>query len=419
MKRTKPFHPRSVVGGLFCCLVALASVPCGHAIGDQPAVPQALNAATPRRPVILLTGFEPFGKRRLPNPSWEGIKSLDGQEWKGHQLVCKQLPVVWGAPLEQLQDWVSQYQPVAIFSFGQGGKGAFALESKASNKRSRAKDNRGERPPAPTIVKDGPTYFQASIDCEKFACLLSKKGHETRVSTVAGRYLCEEALYSLEYLKTTRQLPATVSFCHVPPLGTQVRLEHVMLLLSSSLWPAVVTLPAQIPDKHVTVEDVRQFVQDMLETWHAVHRSPTPRGPVEPVSQRKSEDPRHQQIKEFISRYFRTWSEQDMKGYDACFLPDACIQHIDAQDRLTTSSRSQFIASQRDYHRNATHRTTEVAESMDIRLEEKLARVVVYWKLTAGPRTEWGYDHFTLMQVDGGWRIVNLVFYSAAKKVSN
>ena len=48
---------------------------------------------------------------------------------------------------------------------------------------------------------------------------------------------------------------------------------------------------------------------------------------------------------------------------------------------------------------------------MDIRFESKLARVVVYWKLTAGPKTEYGYDHFTLMKHEGRWRIVNLVFY--------
>ena len=39
------------------------------------------GATAQTRPVILLTGFEPFGAGKPPNPSWEGIKSLDGQEW--------------------------------------------------------------------------------------------------------------------------------------------------------------------------------------------------------------------------------------------------------------------------------------------------------------------------------------------------
>ncbi|MGV2333342.1 MAG UNVERIFIED_CONTAM: hypothetical protein LVR18_04175 [Planctomycetaceae bacterium] len=50
------------------------------------------------RPVILLTGFEPFGEERPPNPSWEGIAKLNGTDWEGFRLAAVQLPVVW-APL--------------------------------------------------------------------------------------------------------------------------------------------------------------------------------------------------------------------------------------------------------------------------------------------------------------------------------
>jgi ketosteroid isomerase-like protein len=139
-------------------------------------------------------------------------------------------------------------------------------------------------------------------------------------------------------------------------------------------------------------------------------------GQTRPAAADPAKDSRGPEIKEFITRYFRTWSDQDMKGYNACFLPDASIQYISDRGTLTTYTREVFIADQTEYHRTAQHRTTEVAESVDIRFEEKLARVVVYWKLTAGPRTEYGYDHFTLIKHEGGWRIVNLVFYSVPKR---
>jgi hypothetical protein len=113
--------------------------------------PLPLDKTAAKRPVILLTGFEPFGKGRPPNSSWEGIKQLDGTEWNGYQLVSKQIPVVWGAPLDHLQRLIFQYEPVAIFSFGQGGKGAFALEGRASNVRNGKTDNRGQTPRTPTI----------------------------------------------------------------------------------------------------------------------------------------------------------------------------------------------------------------------------------------------------------------------------
>jgi hypothetical protein len=131
----------------------------------------------------------------------------------------------------------------------------------------------------------------------------------------------------------------------------------------------------------------------------------------------KTKDQRVEEIKEFIGRYFKTWSNQDMKGYDGCFLPDAAIQFIDEEGQLTTYGRRQFVASQTDFHRKSQVRATEVPESIDVRFEGKLARVVVYWKLTAGMRTETGYDHFTLLKHDGNWRIVNLTFYPSAKRL--
>ena len=71
------------------------------------------------KPVILLTGFEPFGAKRPPNPSWEAIAPLHDTEWHGYRLVAVQLPVVWGAPLKELEPRIQQLKPVAVFSFGQ------------------------------------------------------------------------------------------------------------------------------------------------------------------------------------------------------------------------------------------------------------------------------------------------------------
>jgi pyroglutamyl-peptidase len=419
----QPPPPRLSRGARLVCLLALfsfAPLLSTHAAASRgKPVQQPIKPDATKRPVILLTGFEPFGDTRTaavvtagalpvgpvviqhglrpPNPSWEAIKGLDGREWKGYQLVCKQVPVVWGAPLEHLPGWIEKYQPVAIFSFGQGGPGHFALESRASNKRAKYPDNRGKRAPSRKIVEDGPKFFRATIDCEQLARLLAEKGYPARVSKKAGNYLCEEALYSLEYLKSTRGLSATVSFCHVPSLDSAVR------------------------GKRVTVDYVRQFVQDMLETWYAVYKGSPTAAPAARAGREKPKEDRAKEtreIKEFIGRYFSTWSAQDIKGYDACFLPDASVQHVGSGGELTTYTRPQFIATQREFHRNSPVKATEVAEKVDIRFEEKLARVVVYWKLT-GPRTDYGYDHFTLMKHEGNWRIVNLVFYStppAAKK---
>ena len=120
-------------------------------------------------------------------------------------------------------------------------------------------------------------------------------------------------------------------------------------------------------------------------------------------------------IKEFVNRYFSTWSNQDMKGYDACFLPEASIHYIDSEDNVTMQTRKKFIAEQTEYHQRAAVRATEAAESVDIRMGGKLANVVVFWRLKAGARNETGYDHFTLAKVEGAWRIVDLTFYASAR----
>jgi pyroglutamyl-peptidase len=378
---------------------------------ERPAQ-EFVDTSIAKAPVILLTGFEPFGRKRPPNASWQGIKDLDGRIWKGYRIVAREVPVVWGAPLEYLPGWIDEYKPVAIFSFGMGMPGAFALETVASNHRGPHRDNQGKRPATRTIAA-APEVFHVSIDSKRMARLLMDKGQPVRISSRAGHYLCEENLYSLEYLKKEKNLGATVMFCHVPPLGTK------------------------IGGKLVTRDFVQQFVLDVLDSWFTLYQARNPTSPAAlgaqvrpilapvaptPVVQAaqvrsqpaKDEDPRVDEVRTFVERYFRTWSDQDMDGYDSCFLPEAIIQFIDDRGAITTTGKTRFVASQREVHRRSEERNIEVPESVEVRMEGRLARAVVFWKLTSGARIQKGYDHFTLIKREGKWRIVNLVFYATA-----
>lgn len=364
-----------------------------------------VGAAAPSKgdlPVILLTGFEPFGKKKPPNPSWEAIKNLDGQEWKGYKLVARRMPVVWGTPLKELEGWVDEYKPVAVFSLGQGGEGGFSIESWAYNRRSaEAKDNLENKPPIADVVADGPKRFDASIDSLKLAKGLAEKGYNVNVSTNAGRYLCEETLYSLEYLKSASKIAGPVLFCHVPPLGSKLT-----------------------KTKRVTEDYVEHFAKDLLETWRDSEQNARSAEPsavaaaaaaTATAAQAAPEaSAREQDVKAFIEHYFKCWSDQDMDAYDDCFMTDACIQYVDDQGQLFTTPRQRFVASQREVHRRSSVRSVEVPETIEIRFEQKLARVVAYWRLNAGSRIQKGYDHFTLIQERGKWRIVNLLFYATS-----
>jgi pyroglutamyl-peptidase len=366
--------------------VAVADEAARQSAGDDPT----------QLPVILLTGFEPFGEERPRNPSWEGIRLLDGQRWHGYRLVAKQMRVDWGAPLEQLLPWIEQYHPVAIFSFGMGSKGRFTIETRAWRRRGRWPDNHESYPTTRDIVADGPLRFKSELLCFDLAEALVQKGYDTLLSVNAGRYLCEEALYTLEYLKGTGKVPGTVMFCHVPPLGSE------------------------LGRRSVTAGHVQHFVTALLEAWYPLYvaqvQSPTTSTPrtKDAAAATSNGDPRIAQVKELITRYFLTWSSQDMRGYNDCFLPEAAIQFIDPRGGVTTTLRQQFVDAQHDVHLRSRQRMVEVPESIDVRIEEKLARAVVHWKLTAGTRIDRGYDHFTLVRQDGRWKIVNLVFYTTS-----
>lgn len=365
---------------------APAAKPKSKASSAPPAAAPATDNDAKSRPVILLTGFEPFGAGRPPNPSWEGIKSLDGRSWKEYRLVSKQMHCVWGAPAEQLQEWIAEYHPVAIFSFGQGRPGGFAVESQARKLRGQYPDNAGKLPPAPVITTDGPEQFKSTADCAELAKTLSAKGQVVQVSKNPGQYLCEEALYTLEYLKARDKIVASVLFCHVPPLNTQ------------------------LGGKRVDAPLVQQFVEDLLESWHA-----TAKPVVEVIQNKQAAAPKKEEVEKHIRNYFETWSNQDLEGYEKCFAEKASIQLLTGKAQIETYSLPPFIASQKEAHRRARTPMKEVPISISISFAGRLAKADVFWKLTSGSTTQTGYDHFTLLKTGEKWKIVHLIFYESDK----
>jgi pyroglutamyl-peptidase len=378
-----------------------------RALSHADASAQELAApieGTRDRPVILLTGFEPFGPGRPANPSWEGIKELDGRAWRGYTLAARQMKVEWGAPRAQLAAWIEELQPVAVFSFGQGGADGFAIETVAQRERGRIPDNLGQLPPESTIVADGPAELSATADVDAVLKAVSSAGFPVRASKEAGGYLCEECLYSLEYLKS-QDATSAVMFCHVPPLG------------------------AKLGDATVDAAYVRSFVEAVLAAWDEGREAPsrsaaavgvevTAFAEPTPVATQAAADPREAAVRELIDGYFRSWSARDLERYGRCFMPQAAVQLVDSAGKLTTMSLRPFLESQREAHRSTPEGMTETPERVDVKFEGRLARVIVYWKLVARGRETFGYDHFTLMPMGDQWRIANLIFYETPSEAA-
>jgi len=335
---------------------------------------------------ILLTGFEPFGAGRPPNPSWEGIRTYDDTAWRGYRITCRRIPVDWEAPLAELRRFIADRTPVAVVSLGQGLPGKFAIETVAHNARGGGADNKGERARNARIVEGGPDSLRASVDASKIARELQKRGYEVVVSEDAGSYLCEEMLYSLEYLRREAMPDATVLFCHVPPLGTR------------------------LGDKVVDVKLIEAFVGDLLDVSIPQSTSAKePGGTADGSAAARADDAG---VRKLVDTYFASWSRRDLARYGECFDPGAVVQLIDGRGRLDTIALDRFLASQRSAHARAVDRLVERPVDVNVAFSGDLSRVDVYWRLFSDGDVVTGFDHFTLRRSGGEWRIVHLIYYA-------
>ncbi|MEY2726717.1 MAG: Pyrrolidone-carboxylate peptidase [Planctomycetota bacterium] len=413
---------RPVLSALLKITLVMALALSRHTPGfadEAKALPKTDNPTSNSKPVILLTGFEPFGEQRPPNPSWEGIAALHNTDWEGYRLEALQLPVVWGAPLDAIERHIRAVKPIAVFSFGQGYPGAFAIETKAKNQRGDIPDNQGNTPPLPLVVGDGPTELDSSFPFDSVARHLSRQGFPVRISENAGQYLCEETLYSLETLRRRINPKTDVAFCHVPPLGSMLNNQTVdaksiqtFVLAFLTAWKSVQNLPATAPSDETIAspgttppDDTTPSTQPPGPGQNNASKQPTPA---------PAPNPERNAVEKLVRNYFKSWSDQRMRDYSDCFAENAVIQEINGTE-ITTQLKDPFVSNQTTYHRMAVFRAVEVPVQTTITFEAELARVVVYWKLTAGPRTQFGYDHFTLMKIGKDWKIVNLTFYGIKK----
>ncbi len=177
---------------------------------------QTAPAAPP--PDIVVSGFEAFGGRS-ENASWVLAEEIAKAFPKEVRAV--QVPVVWGAPQTAIDG--TKPLPQVWIAFGEGTS-ELQIETLAHNVRGRYPDNHGTKPATPDIVKDSAAELHQTAKVEGLAEALTQAGFPTHVSQNAGRYICEEMLYSL--LHAQKQHPDAlrlVLFIHVPPLTPAVK----------------------------------------------------------------------------------------------------------------------------------------------------------------------------------------------------
>lgn len=117
------------------------------------------------------------------------------------------------------------------------------------------------------------------------------------------------------------------------------------------------------------------------------------------------------ELRTFLTRYFSTWSAQDMEGYGACFDSEARILFISKSGQVVSNGTIDFLHGQKMAHQTSEVRMTEHPVQMTIQGDNKVAQAAVTWVLNKGSSEERGTDFFTLQHEGDHWKIVTLVFY--------
>ncbi|RZJ03274.1 MAG: pyroglutamyl-peptidase I [Rubrivivax sp.] len=175
-------------------------------------------------PVVLLTGFEPFGGDSV-NPSALAVRALHGRSILGHPIVSALLPVTFDAACLAMDALLTTHRPALVITVGQaGGRAAVSLERLAINvDDARIADNAGAQPIDQPVVAGGPAAYFSTLPIKAMRAEILAAGMPADVSQTAGTFVCNHVFYGLMHrLATDEELKATRGGCiHVPWLPEQ------------------------------------------------------------------------------------------------------------------------------------------------------------------------------------------------------
>jgi pyroglutamyl-peptidase len=197
------------------------------------------------KPVLLLTGFEPFANFKI-NPSWEIAKSFEGKEIAGYTIKTALLPVVYDEMDQPLRDAIEKTKPAIVISMGVGTK-VVQIETIARNgyHPQRPRDNKSKPPPRSEIVPDAAKQIPTALPADAILKALQAEHIGATLSADAGGYLCNECFYRL--MRSEANFGAR-GFIHVPDFGTKDPEGGVfdMAKLQKAIEVAVKTTAAKV-----------------------------------------------------------------------------------------------------------------------------------------------------------------------------
>jgi len=163
-------------------------------------------------PVILLTGFEPFGGE-TENPSWEVARRFDRIPVDGAIVRAFELPVALKPAIRSITGLITRLDPAVVLGLGQaGGRPTVSVERVAVNLFSEDEAGSGSIRP---VIQDGPDAYLARIPIDAVVRAISRADIPAASSLSAGAFVCNAVMYAaLHALRRRRNRPA--GFIHLP-----------------------------------------------------------------------------------------------------------------------------------------------------------------------------------------------------------
>ena len=187
-------------------------------------------------PRVLITGFEPFGRRRT-NRYWQCVEAFVREARTARlaheaDLAAARLPVDFVALPQALKRLWRTERPDLWILAGESGAGeSLRVERVAVNLLDAALPDRAGRVRRDAeVVPGGPPAYFANLDTRRAAETLTSAGARARVSLTAGAYCCNQAFYWARHLaetaglhsgRRTRQRGCRMVFLHIPRHGAR------------------------------------------------------------------------------------------------------------------------------------------------------------------------------------------------------
>ncbi len=168
-------------------------------------------------PVIVVTGFEPFGSHPV-NPSEEVAKAVDARVGTGFVVRSVIFPVEHSRVAADVEALLDEHDPIAVVHLGLAdGRARLSLERVAVNVMdSDLADNTGRRTAGEPCVPGGPAAYFSTLPLRPLLAALTAQGVPAGPSNTAGTYLCNQTLYITLHAVAQSGRPTLAGLIHLP-----------------------------------------------------------------------------------------------------------------------------------------------------------------------------------------------------------